>query len=296
MGVYKWFAGWINSLFEVIFVLAESLSEDAIVTFSSANDQTAYSGVWSFCTNVASNVIVPVGIVMVVIYFVISLMERASTDKVTFEIYLKEIIRLCFGLYLVTNAVDIMVGLIGIGNGILSAANNYKELLVGSNGGGFGEIVSADAAKQMGVLGSLLMTIIVGFFILVQLLISGLMKAIYTARILDIAVRTTFAPVALSDSFAGNFLNSHAMNFLRSFGAVCLQGVIITVIAKVYPLLLGGIIDEAINLPDVGIILTELRGVLQALLKLIKMIAISIACLVLMFKSGSIAKEVLGAR
>ena len=127
------------------------------------------------------------------------------------------------------------------------------------------------------------MTVAMLIFMVVQLIVLAIMKVVYVARIIEIAIRTTFAPVALADSFSGNFLNSHAISFIRSFAGICIQGVVITVIAHALPILW------------VGVAVT-IDGWVAALGFILEMLVFSLACLVLMFKSGSIAKEALGAR
>ena len=93
------------------------------------------------------------------------------------------------------------------------------------------------------------------------------------------------SPLALSDSFAGNFLQSHAMNFIRSFTAVCIQGAFILIIAYMIPAFMQNIIVN-----------TESLNTSAGFSMLLQMLIVSVASLILMFKSGSIAKEMLGAR
>lgn len=262
----------------VLFAQVEAISEGTIVTFGNE-----YSQVWSAVVQIANRIIEPIAVFIVVIMFLLSLMEKLSNEQFTLEHVLRDVIKLCLGLYLVGNSVEIVVGCINLGNGILSRVNGLGLFSSGSLTITDELFVTTIMATLTNPFSLLLLAVVVIILMLVLLLIMFLMRAVCMMRTLEIAIRTAISPLALSDTFAGNLLNSHAIGFIRSFAGVCLQGVFITIIANFIPIYASGIFTNATGFNDV------FGG-------LMKLFAVSIACLILMFKSGTIAKEMLGGR
>ncbi|MEE0929956.1 MAG: hypothetical protein UIM53_03070 [Acutalibacteraceae bacterium] len=274
-------AQMVNEMLAFVYSIALSISSGTIVTFGSdAVWKNGYTDVWNIVTKVANNIMEPIGIMVIVIMFLLSLVDKVSTEQFTMESLMKDLIKLCLGLYLVTNAVEIVVGCIELGNGILRSVAG----VIGGVPENWSMVVTKETFEGFGnFLVTALLSIVFLLFIIIDLIILVIMKGISMIRVLEIALRTALAPVALSDTFAGNILNSHAIGFIRSFAALCLQGVFITVIAHFVPVFWQGVLAESQNAMDV------LGGCLNMLL-------ISAVALILMFKSGGIAKEMLGAR
>ena len=274
-------AQMVNEMLAFVYSIALSISSGTIITFG--NDavwKNGYTDVWNIVTKIANNVMEPIGVMVIVIMFLLSLVDKVSTEQFTMESLMKDLIKLCMGLYLVTNAVEIVVGCIELGNGILKSV----EAAVGGVPETWEMVVTKETFEGFGnFLVTALLSIVFLLFIIIDLLILVIMKGISMIRVLEIALRTALAPVALSDTFAGNLLNSHAIGFIRSFAALCLQGVFITVIAHFVPVFWQGVLADSTKAMDV------LEGCLNMLL-------ISAVALILMFKSGSIAKDMLGAR
>lgn len=269
-------ANVLNFFLDMIFGFAYGIADNLSVTF-----EGNFSGIWTFITNAANNVIEPIAAIIVLTFFILSMMDKVTSENFTLEHALKEIMKLCIGLYLVTNAIEIVVMLIEMGNGILSSlmANNNAVVQ-------WTQIKGSDLStgNVFALLAVVVIMLLVG---IVQLIIFLLMKLVVLSRVLDIALRTAMSPLALSDAFNGNFLNSNAMNFIRSFLAVCLQGSLIFILAYFTPTLITGAL--ALD-PAGGIDAWKICGAMC------ESIVVSGASLLIMFKSGSIAKEVLGAR
>lgn len=278
-------ANMLNYLYKFILDQAYNIAEIAKVSFDSNGTWgSGLSSIWSGVTRISNNVIEPIGVLLVVVIFLLGLVEKVSTEQFTLESLLKDIIKFCMGLYLVTNAVEIVVGCINIGNGLVTAVENGGFLTRPALSTYRDEILTGNMIKELGnFFVSILLGVVFILFMVVEMIILVVMKCVCTIRVLEIAIRTAMAPIALADTFAGNLLNSHAINFIRSFGALCVQGVFITIISYVLPMFWGGIFSASSNLWDV------LGG-------LMSMFVISVSCLLLMFKSGSIAKDMLGAR
>lgn len=271
-------ANVINLFFTMIFGIADGIRDDALVTFGGN-----YGGIWNLVVNVANNVIEPIAAIMVLTFFILAMMDKVTTENFTLEHVLKEFMKLGIGLYLVTNAIELVTMFIELGNGIITSirfdgvnsAIAWTDVMPEN-------IISGNWLTD-GVFAILILAVLLLVVGLVQLIAFLLMKVVVLARILDIAVRTAMSPIALADAFSGNFLNSNAMNFIRSFLAVCLQGAFIFIIAYFTPSLMAAELNNAVDV-------WAFAGAMC------QSIAVSLASLLLMFKSGSIAKEVLGAR
>lgn len=99
------------------------------------------------------------------------------------------------------------------------------------------------------------------------------------SRLFEIMIRTVIAPVALGDIFTEE-TNGTSFIFLKSYFAVCLQGVIIYVICLVFSVISYDI------LPTTGIV--------DYLGASIIILILGLACVSLVFKSLSLSKEVMG--
>lgn len=271
-------ANVINLFFTMIFGIADGIRKDALVTFGDE-----YGDIWKLVVNIANDVIEPIAAIMVLTFFILAMMDKVTTENFTLEHVLKEFMKLGIGLYLVTNSIELVTMFIELGNGVITSIrfDGINESV------GWTEIMGEDIINANGLLSGVFALLIQAVLLLVvglvQLIAFLLMKVVVLARTLDIAVRTAMSPIALADAFSGNFLNSNAMNFIRSFLAVCLQGAFIYVIAYFTPALMAAKISSS---TDVWVFAGAMC----------QSIAVSLASLLLMFKSGSIAKEVLGAR
>lgn len=269
--------------------IAEWISSSAVVSFTGD-----YQKLWNISTGVADDIFVPVAALFVVIYFFITITDKVSFEQLSFEQVMKELIKLIAGLYLVTNSCNIMVGCINVGNGLLKQVSNYITSY-GVNSA-LTSIPTADAmgtqfidiakAAGGGVLVASLMSIIVIVLLLVLIIEFLIIKVICIIRLLDICMKTAVAPLAICDTFNGNILQSHAMTFIRSFLALCLQGVFIHLTVCFLPLFLNGSFNS----------LFATGNIFDFMLDMLELLVVGIASVAIVFKSGAAAKEVMGAR
>lgn len=263
----------LNAIFDMIVGAAGLIAEDTTILF-----QGQYSTIWSWVCNVANNVVEPIAVMIVVIFFLLAIVEKATGENLNLETMFKEIIKLCFGLYLVSNSVEIVVNLINLGNGILSdVMRESSEIVVP-------ELFEKSIFDGMNVVVAMLSFLIMFICLFLQEILFLLMKVVALTRILEIAIRTALSPLALADTFSGHFLSSHALNFIRSFFSVCVQGVFIAIIANFVPMLWVGVVKDASG--DIWAMCGTMFSSLPVL----------VAATILMFKSGSIAKEMMGGR
>lgn len=267
----------INNLLALCYNEVIEIGEGALVTF--AGDQAGYAGLWAGVISLVEVVIEPIAICLVVLYFLMGMVDKLSSENFGMEQAIKELIKLFMGVYLVSNSLNLVVDLIVLGNGILRRTQSYL----------LGTVPSLDiTVSSLGDLKPvplLFVSMLVAIFLIAQWAIMMLMKAVCVIRLVDIVVRAAMSPIALSDMFSGSFLNSHAMNFIRSFAAVCLQGALLVIIASFVPAGLNAVLSSG-----------DYSSGWALLGDVAKSIPITIACFLVMMRSGSIAKEMLGAR
>ena len=267
----------INDLLTACYGEALQIGDGTLITFTGA--QSGYAGLWAGVLSLADIVIEPIAICLVVLYFLMGMVDKLSSENFGMEQAIKELIKLFMGVYLVSNSLNLIVDLISLGNGILKRTQNYL----------LGSIPSPDLTlSSLGdspVPALLVIVVLISIILIVQWLVMLAMKAVCVIRLVDIVVRAAMSPIALSDMFSGSFLNSHAMNFIRSFAAVCLQGALIIIIASFVPAGMDAVLTSGDYSSGM-----ELLGAIS------KTIPITLACLLVMLRSGSIAKELLGAR
>lgn len=112
-------------IFEFIYSQALAIADFAKVTFANGSGFAAgFSSVWDAVYKIANGIIEPIAVFIVLIFFLMSLIEKVSTEQFTLESVLKDVIKLCLGLYLVTNSVEIVIGCIELGNAILTSIQN----------------------------------------------------------------------------------------------------------------------------------------------------------------------------
>ena len=107
--------------------------------------------------------------------------------------------------------------------------------------------------------------------------LSGVASFIAYSRMIEMMLRVVAAPIALSDFFSEG-LHSTGWRYIKTFLAICLQGFMILLIAKIYSSIVGKIIT--------GGSFMELT---------VGFLVISFAAIALMFKSLSLCKEMVGA-
>lgn len=231
-----------------------------------------------------STVIQPIAIMLMIIYFLLALVDKMTSENFTWEQMGRQMCMFLASFYLINHGFEILELLFELG---LSLSTDVyavvkDDLLAGSQI----DIVeqTIDTFKQTIKVPNFLKDIVLFVYLLIPWALSWIMglvvKIICYTRIIEIYARATFAPVALSDFFHSGFQGA-GWRFLKSFLAVCLQGALILVITTIYSALFTVITGAA----DPGWSLFKVLGVFIALM--------ASACM-LMFKSLSLSKELLG--
>lgn len=245
---------------------------------------TTYASTWSFITDLYNQIFLPLGYAVMLIFFLTALMNKVSMEQFTLEHFMFMFIRLFIVKIALDNGLQIMTYLMNIGNELVSTVS-HNSMNLGTN-------ITNDVIASLNLnpgdgLMATLSLMIQYVLTFVKFLIPWLGIAIIKiclqflcySRLFEIMIRTVIAPVALGDIFTEG-TNGTGFRFLKSYFAICLQGIIIYVICLIFSVVSYDI------LPTTGIV--------DYLGASITILILGIACVSLVFKSLSLSKEVMG--
>lgn len=240
-----------------------------------------YGSVYIF-TQTIYNAVIPLGVSLILVYFLVDLIKKASAEQFNVYQFVHSLIMLIAAKIVMEHGFEILTALFSAGHSLLSTVNNA---------GAFSETnIALDAAAllesfrdDLGLTGLLkvLGDIVIALALLIPWLISFIMKIavklIVYSRMISIYAHVMFAPIALSDFYAEGRQGS-GWKFLKSFFSTALQGAVILGIGYIYSVLFATI---AYN--DEGIFSF-----------LVPVLAVQISAVMAMFKAQSITDKVVG--
>lgn len=227
-------------------------------------------------------VVQPVALMLMFIYFMITVVDKMSSDTFTWEQLWRQMAMLLASKYLIDHGFEIlqllnnigvaMLGLVG-GNASSAIENTIDAATLIE---GFKESYGVSNAI-MGFLVEILMVLFLLFPWIFSWVMPLCVNVVCYSRVIEIYARAAFAPIAISDFFHSG-LQGGGWRFLKNFLAVSLQGAMILTISVIYSSLFAVIaINETSLFPFIG-----------------KYLAFYAAAIMLMFKSLSLTKELVG--
>jgi len=182
-------------------------------------------GIWSVITNL-HGALMAVGLGLLVLFFVVGMAKTCSSfaDIKRPEVAFKVFIRFVLAKLAVTNGLELLMKLFEIAQGIVTTVIN-RAGISGSSETVLPEsiITAIDNTNFMNSIPLWAVTLIGSLFITV---LSFIMIMTVYGRFFKIYLYTAIAPIPLS-AFAGESTQSIGTSFLKSYAAVCLEGVII---------------------------------------------------------------------
>lgn len=268
-----------NDLFNSIF---ETLS---INLFSGGE----YSSVLRIVKSLHNSVIMPLALMLMFIYFMIAVVDKLSQENFQWDQLFRTLAMLLASKYLIEHGFDILKLLFDIGMALAAQIQAWT----GFTGEEPQELANAKEILDnfrtslgwKGIFGgSFFSDLLLWLYLLLPWLGHLIMKlcisVICYTRVVEIYFRATFAPIALADFFHSG-LQGTGWRFLKSFLAVCLQGGAILVIAVIFSSLtaqhIGSYTEESDFWSFIGVYL-----------------AFAASAVMLMFKSLSLTKEIVG--
>ena len=251
-----------------------------------------YANATDFVKSVYQNLMVPVALSLLIIYFVCTLIEKSTNEQFTYEQMFLLFAKMIVAVFLIDKGYDLMMEFQKVGLRFLDSfydLANKKGLTGGADAIENNDNLKALYKSYVGVewpdepgwidgiknliTGRALTLLLAWVFTFV---VKICIYFIVFMRILEIFLRTMFAPIALSDVFY-NGLNSTGFRFLKNYLAVSLQVVLIYGCVILYNVLMADVATDAA------------RSIF-----LIKYLGLTAATVGVLFKSQSLIKEFVG--
>lgn len=255
---------------------------DSVENVLKLNPSTgAWSTVWVAVSSVYESVMIPIAVGLMLIWFLTSLMDKAASEQASFEQMFMLFAKLVGAWYLINNGFEIFTKLWGLGISVIGEVGDafadgtvegidYKTLWKDMTG------VEWSGGKVKFLPGILLFGQLLIPWVASKAMIVVTQFICYS-RIIEMLLRMLAAPIALSD-FMTEGLHGAGWRYLKTFLAICLQGMIIVAIAEIYPLTMNAVLSDCVGFWE-----TTMRY-----------LAFSFAAIALMFKSLTITKELVG--
>lgn len=226
-----------------------------------------------------------IAIMLMIIYFILALVDKASSENFTWEQWGRQMCMFLVSFYLIIHGYEIMEQLFSLGRTFTSDVYGVVkgDLLAFIDDADRIRLIedTVEEFKDSINVPGFLKDIILVVYLMIPWALSWIMglvvKIICYTRMIEIYARAAFAPIALSDFFQNGFQGA-GWRFLKGFFAVCIQGALILVVITIYAALFPLVVSTGGNL-------FKFIGLFLALL--------ASACM-LMFKSLSLAREMLG--
>ena len=230
------------------------------------------------------NSVMSIGVMLLFVYFMLALVDKMSSDSFTWEQLWRQMAWLLAGKYVMENGFEILELLFNIGMAVAAQISALGDPTVTETAIDAATIIEEFTESFNGFYAILAKGVMM-IFLIIPWLLAWIMELavniICYSRVIEIYARVTLAPVALSDLFRSG-VQGTGWRYLKSFLAVALQGALILIIGIVYSAVFGSIVMN----PEPGI--TGLVVMLG------KYIVIYASAVMLMFKSQSLAKELVG--
>ena len=223
---------WVTSLLELALSFwNEKLAE--IWQLISQSPETFKGGdIWRVIVGI-SNGVVGIGYGLLVLFFAMGVFQSAASFRELQrpEFALRHFIRFAGAKVAVGYAMEIMLAIFSICNGVASSA-------MSSVGGSMSvvatlpaEIVSA--IDSLGVLASIPLWIVALLGSLIVTVLSFVLILTVYGRFFRLYIYTALAPVPLS-TFAGEGTSAHGKAFIKSYIGVCAEGSIVVLACLIY--------------------------------------------------------------
>jgi len=176
-----------------------------------------------------------IGLALLVLFFVVGVMKTCGslTEVKKPEHALKLFIRFAIAKIVVTYGMDLMLAIFKISQGIVSKIISISNISGSTNSVLPSSIISA--IEDCGFFESIPLWAVTLIGGLVVTVLSFIMIMTVYGRFFKLYLYTAIAPVPLS-TFAGEPTQSIGKSFLKSYAAVCLEGVIIILSCIIFSL------------------------------------------------------------
>ncbi len=246
-----------------------------------------YKDALKIVTSLYDDIITPVALSLLCIYFLIGIVDKLTSEHFTWDQAMRQFCMLLAGFALIDYGLDLMKWLFRIG--LLLTQDIHSAV---TTGGGAVKEATLDALykdflKETELSGINIIDNVVRFgYLMIPWVMNWILGMVVTiivySRVIEIYARACFAPIAFSDFFQ-NGLHGGGWRFLKSFLAIALQGALLFIISAIFSKLSFTLYANFED--DIG----YWSAMAQSL-------AFTIAAAMLMFKSLSLSKEIVGVQ
>ena len=190
--------------------------------------------IWKVISNIYGGM-QAIGLALLVLFFVVGVMKTCGslTEVKKPEHALKLFIRFAIAKIVVTYGMDLMLSLFKISQGIVSKIMTISNITGSTNTTLPAQMITA--IEDCGFFESIPLWAVTLIGGLVVTVLSFIMIMSVYGRFFKLYLYTALAPVPLS-TFAGEPTQSIGKSFLKSYAAVCLEGVIIVLSCIIFSL------------------------------------------------------------
>lgn len=210
--------------------IAQGIGDKLFLSFSDPDSKLKV--VWDFLQDGVYKIAMTVGELLIVLYFMIEMIERSTADNFTIEHFVKMLIKVFVAFAIIVNFEMLMDLILKASSSFMVDAGNINVANSEALAEKADELAQAGVIKAMGAMLQMILPYILVFFSKI------VVSAVAYGRLLEFAVRTALAPLALANMFSGGF-NSPGSRYIRKLTAVALQGAVITLILHGMVLVMG---------------------------------------------------------
>ena len=256
------------------------------------NPATEIPNAWTGVQAVYNNLMVPIALGLMVIWFLVKFMEKSTMEQITLEQVFMLFVKLLAAKFLIDNGLEIFTKLWSLGISLIDETINSISdkksasiYIFNADGTPSPELqelwktfTGKDWSEELGFLDSIVINFQLMLPSLATFILIGCVYFIGYTRLMEMLVRICGAPIALSD-FMTEGLRGAGWRYLKNFLAVCLQGMLIIVIIRLHNQVLYDV-------------MTNPSGEWYTIM--LMQLGVSFSAVALMFKSLSLCKELVG--
>lgn len=278
--------GILKSLLEMAF---GSGMTDGLKDILAMNPQTKFPTAWTLMENIYDKILVPLGLGVMLIWFVCTFLEKTTHEDFTIEKWFLELGKIVAAQYLIIHGLELLATFMSLG---IALFNKFDTLSIGSAPPGasieihklvWTAITDKGWDDKVGIIECLGYLLPVLLMWIGSLIAQVIMRVIAYSRIFELFIRGALAPLAFAD-FYGQGMHSTGLKFLRGYLAIAIQGFIIYVISLLLNIILTDVLTNSFGGTEMH--LFAFCG---------SYFAILFAAIALILKSLSLSKELVGA-
>lgn len=199
--------------------------------------------IWAGIRSISETVVMPIAYVILGLFLMFELYNIAvrtdgmNTGSMSVEIVFRTMFKIVVCKLFLENSFLILDAIFGVSSAIVSGVDGYFSVGGGSLAGA--DITAIEASIEAMDFWSLLFTALqVGIINLLVMIMGWIVIVIVYGRMIELFVLTAVAPIPIA-TFPNGEMSQIGKNFLKTYTAVCLQGVFIILVMAIYGILLN---------------------------------------------------------